>query len=365
VSNIQSRHTSYEVDAHKSLAKRKDVRIAELEQKVTELTEQVSFFKNQRRSNLVVLQLEEELGEKKRTLQEVQDEAQAQISNLKERLNSQYSKLAEYRKLKFETTQLQTQLDEKNRQIRRLEEDNSRISRGLTSLVDDRKSAYRNLQDTMENMELENEQAISENAHLKDQNEASKEQIRALFSENEELRKNVGDLKEKLADREGEIVSKDRTIARLDDEIKQLKEILGERNQTIAAQGNEISVMRAEMSMMSQISPPVLSTEPSSVQPVERVDKEFHKLVSENSAIKVKMAMQEREIIELKNAIETLRIANSERDEANQMIQDQLQRTQASCDRRLSRVSGLKEEIESLQELLRQKEKLISELLAI
>ena len=344
--------------------RQREAKIASLEQRVAELTEQLKAKKPKGKSTFV-LQLQEELEEKKVYIEEMEQEYQQEIQQLKYKVQEQADTIREFKSMKFQLVQLQMQIDDKNRTIQKLKDDYSTAVSQLNTQIESNETAAEDIQYTIESInKLKTELSQNEinNSNLKKEMELLKDELEKERNENVSLKKQLETSQTQLKQLINEAHIKDDDIEDLTDKVNELSKLLHEKEEIIENQQNEIAVLEAEKSFAHKHQEIAVSDSASSMV-FNTSQRELQKIKIENLSLSTQIDKLTTENKELKNLVQALRVNIQQSEESMSLMKDQYQKSQSSFERKESRVHSFKEEIIRLQSVLEQKEKLISELM--
>ncbi|OHT02859.1 hypothetical protein TRFO_06895 [Tritrichomonas foetus] len=354
--NLFNRGTAY---------RQREAKITSLEQRVSELTEQIKQQKSHNR-NTQVLQLQEDLEEKKAYIEEIEAEYSAEIQQLKLKVQEQADTIREYKSMRFQLVQLQTQIDEKNRIIQKLKEEYSNAVSQLDTQIESNETAADDIQYTIESInQLKEEVAQSETKQIILNQEISKmkNQLDNERNENNLLRTQLNNAQEKINNLQKNENVKEQDIDLLNSKLVEMQKQIAEKDNTIESQMNEISVLEAEKLLVSQKHPESTISESLSSVVFNSSQKELQKVKIQNLTLTSQLEKATSENKELNNLVQALRVNMQQSEESMTLLKDQLMKSQSSFERKETRAHSFKEEIMRLQSVVEQKEKLISELM--
>lgn len=341
--------------------RQREMKIAELEQQIMLLTEQLD---QQKSNSLVHAQLRDELETKERIMKELETETALEIAQLKRKVEGQNQKLRQYQDRQFNVSRLETELTGRNQIIRGLTEANVDLTAQLVhqtaecaATADDLRftiSTMNDLEGNVKSLENENARLRREIEDVKRRLEISDSNSASFKTRNQKLVADIETMK-----REKEEAKED--AERLQNEISKLKKIQQENERKIEENMNEISVLKMEQSLATTKE----QTQSKDSAPMERIEdspiaKTLEKLRSENVTLNVQLRQKQTRIQELEAAVETMTVTMKKTEEAKLLAEEKLTKMQEICDKRSETVASLKKEINDLKTMIREKDEFIS-----
>jgi chromosome segregation ATPase len=238
--NVRVEQLQDQLVAQKQVAKEREERIAAMQATMQEMNEQLAFFKTQRTSNARIVQLERQLAEKNRTIEEAKEESDKIIAGLEQELDEKVQYLEKQRRTyNAKISELEQRLDDQASTI-------AKSATARDSMVGDLESQIADRDKVIEQQRKNSSSQISQLESLLEDERRKTSRANSLVKSKEE---EIDDLQISLANAQRDIARQtdeltvtqgSMTLAEIDD----LKGDLDERNE-------EIKELKAKVEQMN------------------------------------------------------------------------------------------------------------------
>lgn len=421
--NLRNEQLEIQIKTQQKTAQEREQKIAEMEQKIADLTDQVIFLKQQRTSNARVAQLERQLNEKTKQLEEqkaISDKtiyqleqeleektnfleeqrrsSNAQIFQLEQRLDSQLMKggksltVASSRSNDQEYEELEQQIAERDKIIEQQKRNSQAQRSQLESLLDDQREKIANLKNQLNQKDSDLEKLKQTLSNTEAQLTQQTDTVTMLESERTMTQgpmtlAELEDLRQDSAEKDDEIKqlkSQLETMSNFSNELDSLRSSYLKKSQEVddlkrnteIAQKKAIDLENKNKEIMQEYKNLELQmshgiNQQSSLQ--SDIDhalmicqirkKKIKTLKNENGELRAELASCRKKVEEQEQELFNFKSSVEDTNLETSYLKQQLSVTQTDTERNNSMINTLKEKLSNAMSIIQEKEKVIDEMM--
>lgn len=378
------------LSAQQQMSKEREKKMSLLQQKVCEMTEQIKSLTANKVSGARIMQLEAELEDKTRYIEDMEFSYKNKIDDLQLQLNDKTRALSQLKERHYMDIQFQAELDNKNRTINDLILKHKEKVLKLKEKIKNKDELIETLKD-FENQTVELKNQLESKSQTISQLESEVQSSQILSNQYETSQEEQKKLK-------SDILKLKRFAKSLSIEKAKIEKELEKSYEQIKLQKNEISVLNAEKSFaQSQMtrSDVIFSGSPQKVnkksgfqtpnsknatfldkstdnRPTTNPesngnnieDEEMLKTLLKIDRLRLQLNEEKEKTNQCNELVEALKTNLKETQIDNENMKKQLNVIESQMSRKDNRIEKLKHDVTSLNNQIKQKEQLINELLS-